>query len=98
MIRGTTPTHIFNVNVDLSEAEVIYITYKQSDSIVVEKEKADCTVSGEAISVKLTQEDTLKFNTAPVEIQIRARFPDGSAIASNIMQTTVTRILKGGVI
>lgn len=98
MIRGTTPTHIFNVNVDLSEAEVIYITYKQSESIVVEKEKADCTVSGETISVKLTQEDTLKFNTAPVEIQIRARFPDGSAIASNIMQTTVTRILKGGVI
>lgn len=98
MIRGTTPTHIFNVNVDLSEAEVIYITYKQSDSIVVEKEKADCTVTGETISVKLTQEDTLKFNTAPVEIQIRARFPDGSAIASNIMQTTVTRILKGGVI
>lgn len=98
MIRGTTPTHIFNVNVDLTDADVIYITYKQSDSIVVEKEKSDCTITADSVSVTLSQEDTLKFNTAAVEIQIRARFPDGSAIASNIMQTTATRILKGGVI
>lgn len=98
MKRGTTPTNIFNVNVDLTGAEVIYVTYKQSDSVVVEKEKGDCTVTSESISVMLTQEDTLKFNTGPVEIQIRARFPNESAIASNIMKTTVTRILKGGVI
>lgn len=31
MFRGTTPTNIFNVNVDLTNAEVIYITYSQQN-------------------------------------------------------------------
>ena len=98
MIRGTTPTHIFNVNVDLTNADVIYITYKQGNDTVVEKVKSDCEITSTSVSVTLTQEDTLKFNASDVEIQIRARFPDDSAIASNIMRTSVTRVLKSGVI
>ena len=31
-----------------------------------------------------------------VEIQFRAKFTDGSAVASNIMTATVLKILKGG--
>ena len=98
MIRGTTPTHTFNVNVDLTNADVIYITYKQGNDTVVEKVKSDCEITSTSVSVTLTQEDTLKFNASDVEIQIRARFPDDSAIASNIMRTSVTRVLKSGVI
>lgn len=98
MFRGTTPTNVFNVDVDLTNAEVIYITYKQQNKVVFEKEKSDITVTETALTVKLTQEETLKLTEREVEIQIRARFSDGTALASNIIKTTASKILKDGVI
>ena len=41
MIRGTTPTNIFNVDVDLTTATAIYITYNQNGKTVFEKSLAD---------------------------------------------------------
>lgn len=98
MFRGTTPTNVFNVDVDLTNAEVIYITYKQQNKVVFEKEKSDITVTENSLTVKLTQEETLKLTEREVEIQIRARFSDGTALASNIIKTTANKILKDGVI
>lgn len=99
MIRFTTPTHVFKTNIDLTQADVIFVTYKQGGSTVVEKTKEDLTIEQDQLSVKLTQEDTGKFVQGnPVEIQIRVRFDDDTAIASNIMKTTVERVLKDGVI
>lgn len=99
MIQYTTPTHIFNVNVDLTEAEVIFLTYKQNNNTVVEKTKNDLQITPTQITVTLTQEDTGGFVIGqPVEIQFRAKFYDTTAIASNIMKTTVERVLKDGVI
>ena len=98
MIRGTTPINHFNVDLDLTEADVIYITYKQNGKVAFEKEKSDIAVTAERLSVKLSQADTLKLDAREVEIQIRARFPDGNAVASNIIKTTASRILKDGVI
>lgn len=99
MIRFTTPTHVFKTNIDLTQAGVIFITYKQGGNTVVEKTKEDLTIEQDQLSVKLTQEDTGKFVQGnPVEIQIRVRFDDDTAIASNIMKTTVERVLKDGVI
>lgn len=97
--RGTTPVHTFLVDLDLTSAEVIYVTYKQGRNILIEKEKDDLDVTAESLSFKLTQEDTLALKTAEVcEMQIRARFPDGTAVDSNIMKAHVGRILKDGVI
>lgn len=99
MRRGTTPTNTFNTSVSLAEAEVIYITYQQKRQTVVEKTIDDITVTADALTVELTQEETLLFDDRySVSIQIRARFPDGSAIASNIMTVPVGKILKGGAI
>lgn len=98
MFRGTTPTNVFNVDLDLTNAEVIYITYKQQNKVVFEKEKSDITVTENSLTVKLTQEETLKLTEREVEIQIRARFSDGTALASNIIKTTANKILKDGVI
>lgn len=98
MFRGTTPTNIFNVDLDLTTAEVIYITYKQNNRVVFEKDINDITVTSEALTVRLSQDDTLKLEEREVEIQIRARFPDETAVASNIIKTTASRILKDGVI
>ena len=94
--RGTTPTHIFNVNVDLTQAVALYITYRQNGRIIVEKTLEDCTITATTVTVKLTQNETLKFiTTSAVEVQIRAKFSNETAIASNIMETDAGRILKG---
>lgn len=55
------------------------------------------TITADSISVTLTQAETLMLmHDADVRMQIRAKFADGSAVASNIMQTTVSEILKDG--
>lgn len=99
MRRGTTPTHIFKTSIDLTEAEVIFITYRQGNENVLEKTREDLIVTEEQISTKLTQEETLLFSVSDaVKIQIRAKFADQSAIASNVITTKADVILKEGVI
>lgn len=99
MRRGTTPTHTFTTDIDLTDAEVIFITYEQAGKPVMEKTKEDLTITAETLTVKLTQEETLAFELGkPVEMQIRARFADGTAVASQVMRTNADVILKEGVI
>lgn len=104
MRRGTTPTNTFDVDVELETADVIYITYKQNGHTVIEKTIDDITITPkegdqpETLSVELTQSETLRLKSGEVSIQIRARFPDGTAVASNIMDVPVDVILKEGVI
>ena len=98
MYRGTTPVNTFTTNMDLSEADVIYITYQQNDVTVIEKQKSDITFGEGSLSVQLTQADTLKLEKRDLLIQIRAKFNDGTAVASNVIKTTAEMILKDGAI
>ena len=104
MRRGTTVTNTFGVDVDLTDAAAIYITYKQAGYTIIEKTIDDITITEDAqgrqtLSVDLSQVDTLAFAAAiPVQIQIRARLIDNTALASNIINTNVGEILKDGVI
>lgn len=99
MTRFTTPTNTFDVNLDLTEAEAVYVTYSQNDEVVFEKTGAQLDITPGRLSVTLTQEDTGKLSTLyPVEIQIRARFADNSAPASDVMRAPVKKVLKEGVI
>ena len=68
--RGSTPTNTFNVNIDLTDATV-YVTYSQKGQVILEKTNANMTINSDSIVVELTQEDTLKFSTGDVEVQIR---------------------------
>lgn len=100
MRRGTTPTHIFTSDIDLTDAEEIYITYKQGCK-KIEKTKDDIIeLTPDTVKVELTQEETLMFSSCKddVEIQFRVKFPGGKAPASNIVTAPVERILKEGVI
>lgn len=96
MIRGTTPEHYFSVNVDLSSATELYITYSQNGKPIIEKKIDDATITEDTITVNLTQEDTLKLKERDCQIQIRVKLLDGTAIASNIITTNVLNILKDG--
>ena len=108
MRRGTTPTHIFQTDLDLTTASEIYLTYKQKGAVkgkcckgntdaVITKERKDMDVEVDKVTVHLAQEETLMFSPeGSIEIQFRAKFPDGSAVASNIVNARAGTILKEG--
>ena len=97
MRQWTTPINTFDTDIDLTDAEVIFITYEQGGTTVLEKTIDDVTVTENAVSVKLTQEETGMFDDSlKVKMQIRAKFPDGTAVASNKMETCVGEVLKTG--
>ena len=97
MRRGSTPTNTFTVDIDLTGA-TLFVSYEQKGCVVLEKTGSDLTVTATSITLELSQEDTLKFTTGEVLIQIRYVFPNGQADASNIIKTTFERIIKDGVI
>lgn len=99
MIRGTTPTLEFTIPLDTDLLAEAYVTISQNDAVVIDKPMDECDCKGNKITVKLTQEETLKLQSDYItEIQIRARTLSGDAIASNIIRESTDRILKDGVI
>lgn len=101
MIRGTTPTLEFTLPFDTSLIAEMYITITQNGVMVLEKTLSDCKCSGTSASLTLTQEDTLRLEQKlypKSEMQIRVRTTAGEALASDIMDVHVGRILKEGVI
>lgn len=99
MIRGSTPTHIFTLPFGAETVKTIEITYAQNEKVKLQKANADCVLEGNTVSIKLTQEDTFKFDEKPlVEIQIRVLTLGGDVIASDIMYTTVKRCLSDEVL
>lgn len=83
MIRGTTPTHIFETSLDTSLIQKVKIIYSQDDKVILEKKTDDCEILPGMIKTKLTQEDTFKFDcTKYVYVQIRVLTLGNEAIAS----------------
>lgn len=98
MRRGTTPTITITTDIDLTPASNLFVTFKQDGVVVFEKTLSDVTVTEETVVVNLTQDETLALNTsAGLQFQIRASLGDNK-VASNVMQTTVEKILKEGAI
>lgn len=94
MIRGSTPTHTFNCNLDADLIHKVRVLYAQNNVLVLKKEDADCIKDGQTIIVKLTQEDTLKFKEGKVEIQLRVLTPTGESIPSKIHTVNVSKLLE----
>lgn len=53
MFRGTTPTQIFNVPVDLRESTV-YVTYSQEGQVIIEKTNNELEITEFQVKVSLT--------------------------------------------
>ena len=98
MIRGTTPTFEFTLPFEVDALAKCYISFSQFGRVVLEKNIDEVTTNGKKISFKLTQEETLRFAPDFIQIQIRCVTMDGEALASNIMNTHASLILKDGVI
>ena len=94
MIRGTTPEHVFTLPIDTGLVKKVRIIYCSSTRTLV-KTEADCTMDGNTIRLRLTQEDTLSFNAdSQVDIQLRVLTNNDEALASNILKISVRRLLE----
>ena len=99
MIRGTTPTHIFNLPFETSLLSAVEISYAQKDLVVLTKTTKDCVLDGTKISVKLTQGDTLKFNSSMmVQMQLRVLTIGGDALSTPVYRVSAKKCLSGGVL
>lgn len=88
MVQATTPTFMLTLpeGLDLSEATNIYFTLQQGN---VDVRKDNLTVTGQTISVYLTQAETLPFKAGIAKLQLNWIFADGSRACSNIVSIHV---------
>lgn len=98
MYRGTTPTLVFKLPFNNDGIEKVYITFNQLDNTIIEKTEEDIVWDEQQILLTLSQADTLNLTPGIVKIQLRIRYTDGTALASNTIITTTHEILKDGVI
>ncbi len=96
MRQGTTPTHTFtDIPFSAKEIAKVRITYAQRGKIVVEKTEEDCKFDGNTIIVKLSQEETLKFDeNAFLKIQAKILTTDGESHVSDEVTLTVSEALN----
>ncbi|MBO5638651.1 MAG: phage major capsid protein [Oscillospiraceae bacterium] len=98
MWRGTTPTYSFTLpeGVRLSDFSTVYLTFAQNGKTVLEKTIDELEPTDDGFRLLFSQADTLCFSPGAVKIQLRARMPDGTAVASNVISTTAQEVLKDG--
>lgn len=109
MIPGTTPHHKFKLSFTPPVGSSFRIVYAQgspyAERVILELATDRCTVKNNEVSVKLSSEETLRFDQKPhvygsqyapypVKIQIGIETPEGSVLWSNIISTTIDRLLR----
>jgi hypothetical protein len=99
MIKGTTPTHIFEMSFDTSLIKEVHVLYQQKDELILTKTTEHCVINEDSISVKLTQEDTFCFEeNVPVKVQVRISVEGGQVLSSVPIAVGVVECLEDGVI
>ena len=94
--RGTTALHEFYTELPTDGLTALYITYVQNDEVIVEKQLSDATLEEGKISVTLSQADTLAFVAGKARCQIRVKYINDSAFATDEVGCIVMEILKEG--
>ena len=101
MIRGTTPTHTFELEPEIDPALIkkVKVIYAQNDNVIFVKAKDACVFEGNVVKVHLSQEDTLKFDCKKnVQIQLAIKTIDGEVHKSEIVTAHVYKCLGNEVI
>lgn len=97
MHRGTTPTLKFTLPFDTGSIADGSISLAQCGNVIIDRTIKSWTLSNREIKITLTQGETLMLQpNINVEIQLRIRLSDGTALASKIFNVTVDRVLKDG--
>lgn len=101
MYRGTTPVITFKLNtdIDLTQISELYITFKSmTTEVSITKNECEIDDINKTISIRLSQEQTLKFEAGVANVQIRLKVGTSRAYATSIKQIDIGRILRDGVI
>lgn len=100
MYRGSTPTFTFEFDIEFNGLTALSVVFSQKEEVKVEKTLEECEVKGNQITITLTEEETLKFETDGMrnlytDVQFKFGFDDKRVI-SDIVQVVVKPILKDG--
>lgn len=100
MRRGTTPTYMLTISgYDLTEMTV-YVTVRGAFGKLITKTDDELSISadetGSTIAFRLTQAETLELNTGRAEVQVRFIDAQGVALATDIGEIAVERVLLPG--
>ena len=102
MIRGTTPTLLFNLPFKASIIKSAEITIKYIDElkkVLITKTLEDCELGEKSIATRLTQEETLQFPApATASIQLRILTTEDIALATEVYSVKVKKLLADEVI
>ena len=102
MIRGTTPTFLYNLPFSASIIKSAEITIEHVDNfkkVLMTKTLEDCELGEKSISTTLTQEETLQLPaSATILVQLRVLTKDNKALATEPEAVKVTKLLAEGVI
>ena len=99
MIKGTTPTHAFKINLEAKDINQVEITYSQNDVQILQKETGNCVIEDGCITTTLTQEETLKFDhRKKVQFQLRILTKEGKVLSTKVMQVDAEKCLSGEVL
>lgn len=94
MRQGTTPKHTFTLPFDAAVCEKIRVVYSQGDKVKIVKNNKDIQMSGNVITVKLSQTDTFRLNSKlKTDIQVRVLTHGGDAFASKVHKVDTERCL-----
>ena len=81
VIRGTTPTHEFELPYPLAMVDDIRVVYGQNKKAIFTKSKEDCKLTEGQISVSLIQEETFLFSPhKKLEIELRIKLTNGKVV------------------
>lgn len=84
MYQGETiTTTISGFPVPVSEIANLYIIFRSSAKILIEKTFADCTVDGETVSFKLSQRESLNLCCGPITRSVIVITKDAFMLKTN---------------
>lgn len=96
MIKGTTPTFVFEVdpeyNIDFTQADNVYVTFSCFGEKLT-KSGQNVSVDERTVSVYLDQEETLSLLGSEVEVQLNWTYEDGSRNATEVVRMHMTKNL-----
>lgn len=96
-MRGTTKKHTFTIPFDTSLVQKIRVVYKQGGVVKIVKTEAE--MEGNKISVKLSQEETLRLvHEELLRFQLRVRTKDNEVFKTRVFTKTVGECLDDEVL
>lgn len=101
MRRGTTPYITIKTKQSLTGYSTVVFTIEDSSGteISIDNKSGMMQVGSNQVTVKLTQDQTLRLKGNHVKMQLRAADSTGeNAVASNVMTGRLDDVLKEGVI